>query len=201
MSHHFPETFQFYFEQNLVLENEWVRLSPLETEHLDLLKHFAEQHPEIWTYSLMSISNPSEMGRYINSAVQKRKEAKEYAFVVFDKVKNQYAGSTRFYDFDFSHANVTIGYTWYGPEFQRTHVNTNCKKLLLEYAFLKMGARRVEFRADVNNIKSITAMKRIGCKEEGVLRNHLFLPDGSRRSSIILSILREEWEAFNFSSF
>ncbi len=80
--------------------------------------------------------------------------------------------------------------------FKGTGLNKHCKFLLLSFAFDVMGIERVEFRADNNNARSIAAMKRIGCTVEGVLRNHLPLPQpqGGRRDSIILSILKKEWD-------
>ncbi|GAB1431365.1 hypothetical protein MASR2M18_22000 [Ignavibacteria bacterium] len=79
-------------------------------------------------------------------------------------------------------------------ESQGTGLNRNCKFLLLEFAFDVCGFDRLEFQADKNNARSIAAMKSIGCSEEGVLRSHLLKPDGSRRDSIVLSILRDEWQ-------
>jgi len=88
---------------------------------------------------------------------------------------------------------IQLGYTWYGKQFQGTGLNKHCKFLLLQFAFEKMGMERVEFRADNNNKKSIAAMKSIGCQIEGVLRSHLPTLDGTRRDSIVLSILKDEW--------
>jgi RimJ/RimL family protein N-acetyltransferase len=65
---------------------------------------------------------------------------------------------------------------------------------LLSFAFEEWGMVRVEFRADANNERSIKAMKAIGCVEEGILRDHMPTANGSRRSSIVLSVLKEEWE-------
>ena len=88
---------------------------------------------------------------------------------------------------------MSIGYTWYGEEFQRTGLNRNSKQLLLCYAFETLEAERVEFRADLRNKKSIQAMKSIGCVEEGVLRSNCSTTSG-RRDSIVLSILKSEWK-------
>jgi len=88
-----------------------------------------------------------------------------------------------------------LGYTWYGEKFRGTGLNKNCKFLLLEFAFEQLGAVRVEFRADARNDTSIAAMKSIGCKAEGILRSHLPMQEGGRRDSIILSILKDEWES------
>ena len=127
-------------------------------------------------------------------AIDARKEEKEYPFIVFDKLRNSYAGSSRFYDIQLLHKTLQLGYTWYGKDFQGTGLNKQCKYLLLSFAFDKLGMERVEFRADNNNKRSIAAMKSIGCKEEGVLRSNSVKQDGLRRDSIVLSILKGEWE-------
>jgi len=109
------------------------------------------------------------------------------------KKKGLVAGCTRFYGIDLQHAVLSLGFTWYGKEFQRTGLNRNCKYLLLTYAFETLKCERVEFRADSGNKKSIEAMKSIGCTVEGILRNNCKAAHG-RRDSMVLSILRDEWE-------
>jgi RimJ/RimL family protein N-acetyltransferase len=104
-------------------------------------------------------------------------------------------GSTRFYDVQLNFETTQLGYTWYSKEVWGTGLNTHCKYLLLQFAFEKMNFKRVEFRADNNNKRSIAAMQKMGCTVEGVLRSHLPKPDGTRRDSIILSITQEEWNS------
>jgi RimJ/RimL family protein N-acetyltransferase len=133
------------------------------------------------------------MQHYLANALAKRLADDSYPFIVYDKVKGKYAGSTRFYDYQKTHNTVLLGYTWYGKEFQGTHVNKNCKFLLLQYAFETLGIERVEFRSDYKNERSIVAMKSIGCTVEGVLRSNCAAHDDGRRDSIILSILKDEW--------
>ena len=183
------------FDQDIILENEYVLLRPLRAEDIELLGHFAQTEPSIWKYSLLQVQNENDLVKYIEQAVEARSQKKEYPFIVFDKKKQQYAGSTRFYDIQLQFQTLQLGYTWYGAEFQGTHINPNCKLLLLEYAFETLNMERVEFRADNRNARSIKAMKNLGCIEEGILRNHLPTIDGGRRDSIILSILKSEWEA------
>jgi len=89
---------------------------------------------------------------------------------------------------------VQLGYTWYGEKFRGTGLNKHCKFLMLQFAFETMGALRVEFRADARNERSIAAMKSLGCVPEGILRSNMPLQDGGRRDSIILSILKDEWD-------
>ena len=116
-----------------------------------------------------------------------------YIMNVYDKKLERYAGSTRFYDIQLQNKTLQLGYTWYGENFHGTGLNKHCKYLLLEFAFEKMNMIRVEFRADKDTLHSIAAMKSIGCKVDGILRSNMIKLDGSRRDSIVLSILQEEW--------
>ncbi len=179
--------------EKIVLENEKVKLVPLTTEHTADFISFAKAEPFIWKYSIVNPGgNAMAMENYIAFALKERDENKSCPFAVIDKQGNQIAGCTRFYDIDFNHKVATIGYTWYGKNFQRTGLNRNCKLLMLEYAFETWNVERVEFRADINNNVSIQAMKNIGCVEEGILRSHATIENG-RRTSMVLSILKDEW--------
>ncbi|MEM7086904.1 MAG: GNAT family protein [Bacteroidota bacterium] len=178
--------------KNYVLENERVLLRPLLIEDRKHLLNFSLNEPEIWNYSLIPANGEKNLDHYLAIAHSKKEQKDSYPFIVFDKKVNAYAGSTRFYDIQPEHNTVQLGYTWYGKDFQRTGLNQNCKYLLLEFAFETMGVERVEFRADAQNARSITAMKNIGCTVEGILRSNCAGPT-SRRDSIILSILKNEW--------
>ncbi len=181
------------FPQNILLEDERVLIRPLQTEDLEWLLPYAVQEPELWTYSAISAAGKEGMTEYIQHAIRERKAEKEYPFIIFDKLSNEYAGSTRFYDIQLSFTSTQLGYTWYGKKFQRSGLNRHCKFLLLSYAFEKWGMERVEFRADHRNQPSIEAMINIGCTVEGLLRSNMPLATGGRRSSIVLSILKTEW--------
>ncbi|MDC8003817.1 GNAT family protein [Aureisphaera galaxeae] len=178
--------------QTYTLENDRVLLRPLGTDDIALLLPFSTQEPELWNYSLVSGSGEENFRSYMDFAFEKWKMGDSYPFIVFDKKTQRYAGSTRFYDIQPYHKTLQLGYTWYGKEFQGTGLNKHCKYLMLEFAFETLNAERVEFRADANNARSIAAMKSIGCTVEGILRNNCTAPEG-RRSSIVLSILKEEW--------
>src|SRR5579862_7355203 len=159
------------FPEDLVLENERVLLRPLLPQDLEFLKTFAEQEPEIWTYSLVSAAGITGMKTYIDYAIEQRHLRKEYPFIVFDKKTKVFAGSTRFYNIQLAFSTTVLGYTWYGKKFQRTGLNRHCKLLMLDYAFEHWGMERVEFQADFRNEKSIRAMKDIGCTVEGIMRS------------------------------
>ena len=176
-----------------ILENDFVRLEPMQESHFKNLFTDSLQNPEIWKYSSLPAIGLENFKNYMQFALNNRKKLTEYAFVVYDKRTNEYAGSTRFYDIQLVNKTLQLGYTWYGKQFHGTGLNKHCKYLLLEFAFEKMNMERVEFRADNTNERSLAAMKSIGCKVEGILRSNMTKIDGSRRDSIVLSILRSEW--------
>jgi RimJ/RimL family protein N-acetyltransferase len=182
------------FNENYILENERVSLRPLIAGDQKNLLTYSIHEPELWTYSMVQAIGEKGLHDYIELAVKGRSSEKEYPFIVFDKQSNQYAGSTRFYDIQPHNQSLQIGFTWYGKKFQGTGLNKHCKFLLLTFAFEKLGMQRVEFRADAKNERSIYAMKSIGCKTEGILRSNGVRADGTRRDSIVLSILKSEWE-------
>lgn len=182
----------FNFKHEYILENDRAQLRPLIKADLDKLLTFSENEPELWFYSLQPANGLKNLQSYINIALKERQEETAYAFVVYDKLSQKIAGSTRFYDYQKKHNTVQLGYTWYGKQFQGTGLNKQCKLLMLELAFENLGIERVEFRADATNARSIKAMKSIGCIEEGILRSNCAAPDG-RRDSIVLSILKDEW--------
>ncbi|MCW3072552.1 MAG: acetyltransferase, ribosomal protein N-acetylase [Bacteroidetes bacterium] len=183
----------FDFEKEYILENEAVLLRPLRMADSGLLLPISTAEPEIWSYSLITAAGEKNLERYIQLALDAKAAKTEFPFIVFDKRTQQCVGSTRFYDMQLTNRSLQLGYTWYGKAAQGTGLNANCKFLLLRFAFEELNMERVEFRADNNNAKSIAAMKGIGCTVEGVLRQNVIKPDGMRRDSIILSILKSEW--------
>ena len=182
----------FDFNKEYILENDLVRLRPLTSIDIDVLSPFSIHEPNLWKYSLISANGVENLKKYIHLALEARSEKSSYPFIIFDKRTSQYAGSTRFYDFQERHQTTQLGYTWYGKDFQGTGLNKNCKYLMLQFAFEELGLERVEFRADAKNERSIAAMKKIGGKEEGILRLNCASPSG-RRDSIVFSILKSEW--------
>lgn len=182
------------FKKDIILQNSRALLRPLTSQDFSLLLPFALQEPELWQYSLIQAIGEDGLRNYLKVAQEARLLGREYPFIVYDKQVQAYAGSTRFYDIQPANSSLQLGYTWYGRKFQRTGLNWNCKFMLLDLAFDGLGMERVEFRADLLNERSIAAMKGIGCTVEGVLRSNGLRPDGSRRDSIVLSILRSEWK-------
>ncbi len=141
------------------------------------------------------MADPHRRGHAQLGASPARRQAAgtDLPFAVIQLASGRVAGATRFMEIRPEHRGLEIGGTWYGLEFQRTVVNTECKYLLLRHAFEVLGAIRVQFKADVRNERSWRAIERLGAKREGILRNHMILPDGVIRDSVYYSIIDSEW--------
>jgi RimJ/RimL family protein N-acetyltransferase len=183
----------FNASDDLILEDERVLMRPLLLSDLAYLSVYVRQEPALWKYALTPITTEQEFEQYLATAVETRELKTAYPFIIFDKLQNKYVGSTRLYDIQLNYRSTQLGYTWYSESTWGTGLNEHCKLLLLQFAFETIGFERVEFRADNRNKRSIAAMQKIGCTVEGILRNHLPTSDGTRRDSIVLSMLKEEW--------
>lgn len=177
-----------------ILEDDRVLLRPLLETDIENLLPYSLNEPDNWRYSSANGYGEANFRNYIQASLEAKKRGEQYPFIVFDKQTQEYAGSTRFYDIQPKNQMLQLGYTWYGSRFRGTGLNKHCKFLLLQFAFEELDMHRVEFRADARNERSIAAMKSIGCIPEGIVRSHMWLEDGTRRDSIILSILKAEWE-------
>lgn len=183
----------FEFTENYILEDDFVKLSPLKIEHVKDLLGIANE-TDIWKYSFEKGNGIENLTKYIQSTLNNRKAEKEYPFIVFDKIKNQFAGSTRYCEIVPGLKAMRLGYTWYGKEFRGTGLNKHCKYLMFEFAFEKMGAERIGLAAYIENKISISAMESVGCKKEGILRGIFPAINGSGRTdAVLLSILKNEW--------
>jgi RimJ/RimL family protein N-acetyltransferase len=183
----------FNFKENYILENESVRLRPLEASDFDLLLEYSVNEPDIWSFNSNGANGAENLKKYIANAIKQREDGREYPFIVFDKISGKYVGSTRFYFIFMEAKTLEIGYTWYGKKHQGTGINKNCKYLLLEFAFEKLQMERVAFAANSKNERSINAMKSIGCVVEGILRNCSTDANGERIDAVKLSIIKNEW--------
>jgi RimJ/RimL family protein N-acetyltransferase len=176
----------------VLLEGFHVRLEPLAMTHVPGLCKVGLDD-DLWKITMTLIRSEEEMKQYVETALRLQEMGTAVAFATVDKKSGRIAGSTRFGNIDKNNKRVEIGWTWLGKEFQRTHVNTEAKYLMLKHAFEVWGCYRVEFKTDVINEKSRNALKRIGAKEEGILRKHQITSTGRVRDSVYYSILDDEW--------
>lgn len=183
----------FSFDEEIILENSFALLRPINKTDIDNLLPVATKDKDLLQFSPTQICTSELLKTYIDKAVENKISKNRYAFIVFDKTENQFAGSTSFLNISNSDDRLEIGATWYGKEFQRTGLNRNCKYLLLQYAFDNLEAERVEFKTDERNLASRKAIEKIGGQFEGILRRHTLMSDGFRRNTICYSILKSEW--------
>lgn len=176
----------------LILEGRHVRLEPLSTAHEESLV-VAAGDGELWNSAVTIVPDRATAAAYIAAALGGQARGLELPFVIVRKSTGRVVGSTRFYSVERDRRRVEIGYTWLASSAQRTGVNTEAKLLLLTHAFEVWGCIRVGFATDVLNRQSRTAILRLGAKQEGVLRNHMIMPDGRRRDSVFFSIIGAEW--------
>jgi RimJ/RimL family protein N-acetyltransferase len=178
---------------SISLTGRLVRLEPLSETHVPDLAQ-AGRDESIWQFMPFgAVVTPERMAAHLRDAFARRDSGAHFPFAVIHLPRGRAVGCTRYLDIQAQSRALEIGGTWYAPEYQRTGVNTECKFLLLQHAFEQLGCVRVQFKTDFRNERSQRAIERIGAVREGVLRKNLTMPDGYQRSTVVYSILYEEW--------
>jgi N-acetyltransferase len=179
--------------QPITLTGEIVRLEPLSEAHVSDLSEVGLE-ARIWRYMLYGdIDSPEEMRAFVRDMLARQARGDDLPFAVIDREAGRAIGCTRYLNIRRQHRGVEIGGTWYGLDYQRTGVNTECKYLLLRHAFETWDCIRVQFKTDVRNAPSMRAIERLGAVREGVHRKHIITPQGFVRDSVFYSITDDEW--------
>ena len=176
----------------VTLEGHGIQLEPLTPAHQEGLATAAADG-RLWELWFTSVPAPEETGKYIDTALAGQKDGHMLPWAVRDMKSEAIAGATRYHDIIAAAGRVEIGYTWYARRFQRSHVNTACKILLLSHAFEKLGCGVVGLRTDHFNFASQRAIEALGAKKDGVLRHHWPRRDGTVRDTVMYSVLAAEW--------
>ena len=178
--------------QPVQLVGKRAKLVPMEVAHIpDLYR--AGNNADIWLYLPMTVITIDDMRDVVYTFLDAQAKGTALPFTIIDQESNQIVGSTRFHNISHENWSVEIGKTWLSPSVWGTHLNTECKYLLLCHCFETLHTIRVQLKADVRNIRSQRAIERLGAVREGVLRQHWIMPDGHKRDSVYYSILLEEW--------
>lgn len=182
----------------IVLETDHVKLVPLKQEHQhDLLSAAADG--SLWDLWYTMVPSAATMQPYIDQNIKEFQEDKSLPFVVINKQSGNIIGATRYLNASVENRRLEIGGTWYAKTYQRTHVNTECKLLLLTHAFKTLKAIAVEFRTNWYNFQSRNAIARLGAIQDGVLRNHRIVSNGAFTHTVVFSILESEWSTCKLS--
>lgn len=180
----------------VTLEGHGVRLEPLERGHRDALVAAAADG-DLWTLWYVAVADlvPGRADRFMDMALDGLAAGTMLPWVVRELTSGEIIGSTRYHDIICAIDRVEIGFTFYAKRWQRTHVNTACKLLLLTHAFETLGCQAVALRVDNLNEPSQQAVAAMGAKLDGVLRHFWPRLDGSARDVYLYSILATEWPA------
>ena len=174
------------------LEGRYIRLEPISIIHKEGLCE-AIADGELWKLFVTLVPNLDKVSDFIGEAENSFENMDGITYAIIESSTDKIVGSTRFMKANLENKRVEIGYTFVAKSFQRTSVNTEAKLLMLSYGFERLGLNRVEFLTDYLNIKSREALLRIGAKEEGILRNHMVMPNGRVRDSVVFSVIKNEW--------
>ena len=180
------------FIEPVVLHARGVRLEPLALGHLDGLHHAAADG-ELWNVRVTSVPEPKDTLGYIETALSMRADGNRLAFAVIDEPSGKVIGSTSYHDILPTVKRIEIGYTWYGKSWQRSHVNTTAKLLLMTHAFETLGCHVVGWRTDNFNYASQQAIERLGARKDGVIRGNALRRDGTVRDTVMYSLRSGEW--------
>jgi N-acetyltransferase len=179
----------------ITLQGKYVRLEPMTEAHAPALAELGVGQP-FWDFMIYGrMETEDDMREWVQDILARAEKGTDVPFVAIHSYSGHVAGASRYMNIMPKDRGLEIGGTWYGPEYQRTVVNTECKYLLLKHAFEKLGCIRVQLKTDLRNERSQRAIERLGAVKEGVLRNHMILPDGYFRHSVYYSMLDTEWPA------
>ena len=176
----------------VTLQSATVRLEPMTADHVAALEA-AARDGELWNLRVTSVPAPGETAAYVAAALKGQEEGHMLPFVVVDAAGGRVIGSSRYHDIVPAVQRLEIGFTWYGKSWQRSHVNTSAKLLLMQHAFEALGTRLVGWRTDNYNFASQRAIERLGAKRDGVLRHHALRRDGTVRDTVMYSLTAGEW--------
>ena len=176
----------------IILEGDYVRLEPLSESHSGELIQ-AVSDGELWNLFVTLVPRIEDIDEFIKNAITAHASGDGLAFATIDKASGRVVGSTRFMKANLINRRVEIGFTFIAKSYQKTKINTEAKLLMLTHAFEVIGLNRVEFLTDYLNAKSRNAILRLGAKQEGILRNHMVMPNGRVRDSVLFSITNNEW--------
>ncbi|MFI1680527.1 GNAT family N-acetyltransferase [Streptomyces sp. NPDC020607] len=174
------------------LENEYVRLRPVTQDDYASL-HAIAKDPEIWRYTVDRVETDADFDTYFEGLLREHLSGRRVAFHITDKRSGRAAGGRSFCNMVETARRLEIGRAWLGREFRGRGVNRWVDHLLMEHAFERMGAERVEFKTHVSNRRARHALHKLGATEEGTLRSYDPTPGGGRHDVVFFSVLRAEW--------
>jgi RimJ/RimL family protein N-acetyltransferase len=180
---------------DLSLETSQVLLRPLDEKDFDLFYHLTSQDKDMWYYFSLDLSNNIHLKKWIDGLLADKKNETRRPFTIIHKQTGNIAGSMSLMNISIPDKRLEIGASWLGKDFRSTGINKHAKFAMMRYAFEQLHFERVEFKTDTENLRARKGLKNIGGTEEGILRSHMAMWNGRRRSSVYYSVLKNEWLA------
>ncbi|HEY3570645.1 MAG TPA: GNAT family protein [Thermoanaerobaculia bacterium] len=176
--------------QPVTLEGPTIRLEPLTQE--DAPRLWPRAGLELFQHTLDAPRDASleAFAEWVRLSLAK---PDSLLFVILDRRTGEALGTTGYLYIRPQHRGLEIGRTWIARSHQGTRVNPESKLLLLRHAFEDLGALRVQFTTDLNNLQSRRAIEKLGAQREGVLRSYQIRSNGTLRDTVMYSLLAEEW--------
>src|SRR5947207_11396095 len=187
-------------EPGLALETDRVLLRPIEESDYTALLDLARDEG-MWYYFTLNLADKNDLRKWMDIAFAEKASGSRRPFTIIDKATNKIAGSSSLGNIAYYDLRIEIGWSWLGKDFRSTGVNRHAKYSMMRYAFDELNFERVEFKTDVLNERAKQGLRKVGGIEEGVLRSHMTLWNGRRRSSVYYSVLKDEWSHLKSSIF
>lgn len=175
----------------VVLENRFVRLEPFSEALEAEVREALDCDPASWDI-MVGAAYGAHFHGWWASALKAMEQGTRIAWAVRRVADGAMIGTTSLYEIRPDYRRCEIGSTFYRPEARGGPVNPACKRLLLSHAF-DAGAVRVEIITDAVNPGSQAAIRKLGARDEGVLRKHKITWKGRIRDTAQFAILDDDW--------
>jgi N-acetyltransferase len=184
----------------LMLETSRVLLRPMDQSDFESFAELAKDE-EMWSYFSLNLADEKQLRTWMDAAFQDRQGGSRRPFTIVDKTTGKVAGSSSMGNISYADLRLEIGWSWLGKNYRSTGVNFHAKYCMMRYAFDELHFERVEFKTDLLNERAKQGLRKIGGKEEGVLRSHMTMWNNRRRDSILFGVIRNEWPALKATIF
>ena len=184
----------------LTLETNKVLLRPIDESDFDRFLDLAHDE-EMWMYFTLNLADKTDLQKWMDAAFADRNAGTRRPFTIVDKETRQIAGSSSMGNISYPDLRLEIGWSWLGKNFRGTDINRHAKYAMMRYAFDDLAFERVEFKTDVLNERAKQGLRKVGGKEEGVLRSHMTMWNNRRRDSIYFGVLKNEWPSLKQTIF
>ena len=178
---------------DLKLETSRAILRPVAEEDYNDFLRLAQQDEDMWEYFSLNLGDEKQLRKWMDTAFTDRSANTRRPFTIIDKLNGQIAGSSSLGNISIYDLRAEIGWSWLGKDYRSSGLNRHAKYAMMKYAFDELHFERVEFKTDVLNARARKGLQNAGGIEEGVLRSHMTMWNGKRRSSIYYSVLKDEW--------